>query len=358
MSASPGRKPAAQPRTPVPTPAARKRVNLALQGGGAHGAFTWGVLDALLADGRLEIEGLSGTSAGAMNAAMVACGIAGGGPDAARRKLAAFWRAVAIDGELQGPQRAIFDMLLGAWRLGSNGGAGWFGSFTPPMLSPSEFNPLDINPLRAVVERHIDFARVREHAEPKLFVAATNVHTGKVRVFRGDELTADMLMASAALPTLFKAVEVDGQPFWDGGYMGNPVLFPFFTETKTEDIILVQINPISRNETPESSHDILERVNEITFNASLLHELRAIDFVRRLLDAGRLKDTHYKRIRMHRIEAQDELRHFGASSKLQADWAFFTQLHDIGRQAGRRFLKQHFDAIGVDGTLDLQAELA
>jgi NTE family protein len=357
VTSSPGRKPAAQAGPDKPAPASRKRVNLALQGGGAHGAFTWGVLDALLADGRLDIEGLSGTSAGAMNAAMVVCGIAGGGPDAARKKLANFWRAVAIDGELQGPQRAIFNMLLGAWKMGSNGGAGWLGSFSP-MLAPSEFNPLDINPLRSVVETHIDFARVREQTLLKLFVAATNVHTGKVRVFRGDELTADMLMASAALPTLFKAVEVNGQPFWDGGYMGNPVLFPFFTETQTEDIILVQINPISRDETPESTHDIMERVNEITFNASLLHELRAIDFVRRLMDAGRLNDTHYKRIRMHRIEAQDELRQFGAASKLQADWAFFSQLHDIGRQAGKRFLKRHFDSIGVEGTLDIQAELA
>ncbi|PSC05915.1 patatin [Alsobacter soli] len=337
-------------------PVARKRVNLALQGGGAHGAFTWGVLDALLEDGRLEIEGLSGTSAGAMNAAIIACGIAEGGPEAARRKLARFWKAVAIDGDLRGPQRALFDALLGAWKLGSTGAADWLPQFGA--LSPYALNPLDINPLRDVVERHVDFERLRAYEALKLFIAATNVHTGKVRVFHRQELTADMLMASAALPSLFKAVEVEGVPYWDGGYMGNPVLFPFFTETGTADIILVQINPIMREETPNTSSEILERVNEITFNASLLHELRAIDFVRRLIDAGRLAGTHYKRIRMHRISAQDELRQFGSASKLSADWALFQQLHRIGRKAGQDFLRAHFDMIGVEGTLDLRAELA
>lgn len=343
----------ARATTKAETP--RKAVNLALQGGGAHGAFTWGVLDVLLADGRLEIEGLSGTSAGAMNAAMVVCGLAGGGPDAARRKLEKFWRAVAVDGDLNAPQRALFDMLLGAWKFGSGGATGWFPQLQPP--SPYAFNPLDINPLRDVVTQHIDFDRVRGYEPLKLFVAATNVHTGKVRVFHRHEITADMLMASAALPSVFKAVEVEGQSFWDGGYMGNPVLFPFFTETKTEDIILVQINPMVRDETPDTSREIMERVNEITFNASLLHELRAIDFVRRLIDAGRLGDTHYKRIRMHRIEAQDELLKFGAASKMSADWTFFEELHAIGRKAAQTFLRKHFDSIGVEGTLDLRAEL-
>ena len=339
------------PRTRRPGP--RKRVNLALQGGGAHGAFTWGVLDALLQDGRLEIEGLSGTSAGAMNAAVLICGFAGGGPEVARTRLAAFWKAVSIDGGLNTGQRMLLDMFLGTWGWG--GGASWLPLAVP---SPSTFNPLDINPLRDVVSDHIDFNALRGYEPMKLFVAATNVHTGKVRVFRRPELTMDMLMASAALPSLFKAVEVDGESYWDGGYMGNPVLFPFFTETQTEDIILVQINPIVRQELPRSAQDIQERVNEITFNASLLHEIRAIDFVRRLIDQGRLKETHYKRIRLHRIEENGALNAFGASSKLKADWDFFQALHALGVKAGRRFLKAHFDMIGVEGTVDLRAELA
>ena len=333
----------------------RKRVNLALQGGGAHGAFTWGVLDALLQDGRLEIEGLSGTSAGAMNAAVLMCGYAGGGPEVARTRLAGFWKAVSVDGGLAAGQRALLDLFLGTWRWAPGGGASWLPLAAP---SPSTFNPLDINPLRDVVAEHIDFEALRRYEPMKLFIAATNVQTGKVRVFRRHELTMDMLMASAALPSLFKAVMVAGTPYWDGGYMGNPVLFPFFTETQTEDIILIQINPIMRSEVPVSAQDIQERVNEITFNASLLHEFRAIDFVRRLIDQGRLKETHYKRIRLHRIEENGALEGLGATSRLKAEWGFFQELHALGVKAGRRFLKKHFDMIGVEGTLDLRAELA
>jgi NTE family protein len=344
---------------PVPaatTAAPRKLVNLALQGGGAHGAFTWGVLDALLEDGRLAIDGISGTSAGAMNAAVMACGLAGGGPDAARGKLENFWRDVSIDGKLGAGQRAIFDVFLDAWRM-NPAGNGWAG-LAAQVLSPYDFNPLDLNPLRQVVEDHIDFKRLRAFHDLQLFIAATNVRTGKVRVFRRNEMTADMLMASAALPTVFKAVTIEKQPYWDGGYMGNPVLFPFFTETQTEDILLVQINPVVREEVPETAHDIMERMNEITFNASLLHELRAIDFVRRLKDQGRLEGTHYKRIRMHRIDARRDLEAFGASSKLQADWSFFQKLHEIGRRAAIRFLKAHYDEIGVEGSMNLPTELS
>jgi predicted acylesterase/phospholipase RssA len=215
-----------------------------------------------------------------------------------------------------------------------------------------------VETLRDGVEAQIDFAAVRACESLQLFIAATNVHTGKVRVFERSELTVDMLMASAALPTIFKAVEIDGVPYWDGGYMGNPVLFPFFSGTRTEDIILVQINPLVRDNTPDTTGEILERVNEITFNAALLHELRAIDFVRRLIDAGRLDATHYKRVRLHRVEAQKELNAFGATSKMQADWGFFEKLHAIGYKAGEAFLAAHFDEIGREGTLDLKAELA
>jgi NTE family protein len=338
---------------PAPPAPARKRINLALQGGGAHGAFTWGVLDELLADGRVEVDGISGTSAGAMNAAVLACGLGAGGPETARRNLEGFWRDVSLDGNMTSVQRMLFDGWMNAWSL--NGSANW-ASIAEKFLSPYDMNPLDLNPLRDVVVKHVDFHHVRACESLQLFIAATTVRTGKVRVFRRDELTADMLMASAALPSIFKAVEIDGEAYWDGGYMGNPVLFPFFTETRTDDIVLVQINPIVREEIPESSRAIMERMNEITFNASLLHELRAIEFVRRLIDMGRLDGLPYKRIRLHRIEAHRELAQFGAESKLNPDWDFFLELREIGRKAARRFLKQHFDEIGREGTLDLRKE--
>jgi NTE family protein len=340
-----------------PKPRATKTVNLALQGGGAHGAYTWGVIDALLEDGRLVFEGLSGTSAGAMNAAVMATGLALGGPRLARERLESFWKAVSIDGELGESQRMLFDIMLGAWGYGSDRHNGWF-DIASRIFSPYDANPLDLNPLRGAVERFVDCAAVRGHESLKLFIAATNVYSGKVRVFRRPELSADVLMASACLPLVFKAVTIEKEPYWDGGYMGNPVLFPFFTETDTEDIILVQINPIERRDVPDDAREIVDRMNEITFNSSLLHELRAIEFVGRLIDQGRLEGTHYKKIRMHRIDAGKELSGYGAATKFKADWAFFQELHAAGRKAGKTFLKRHFEAIGVEGTMDIRAELA
>ena len=337
----------------------RKRVNLALQGGGAHGAFTWGVLDALLADERLEIEGISGTSAGAMNGAIVAGALidnAKNPREHAREALHNFWRDVSVDGKLSTGQRVLADIVLAPWRLGM-AAASPFVDVTRRFASPYEFNPLDINPLRGVVESHVDCDVIRANKGPKLFVAATNVYTGRLRVFRNAEITPDVLMASAALPYLFRAVEIDGEPYWDGGFMGNPALYPFFTETETADIVLVQINPIERRELPNTSVEIMERINEITFNAPLLSELRAVEFVARLIDEGRLKGTHYKSIRMHRIDAEAQLADYGATSRLKADWRFFEELAVHGRKAGRAFIDAHFDDLGVKGTLDLRGAL-
>ncbi len=331
-----------------------KMVNLALQGGGAHGAFTWGVLDGLLEDGRLIFDGLSGTSAGAMNAVSLAEGMRKGGVQGARDQLAQFWRAASLDGALPGAERDVFEGLLTCWNATP---AAAFFQQTANMLSPAEFNPLDINPLRDVVKKMVDFAALRASDHLKLFIAATNVETGKVRVFERAELTCEMLMASACLPTIFRAVEIDGVPYWDGGYMGNPVLFPFFYETETADIILIQINPIVRKGAPDTTAEIMGRIDEITFNAPLLQEFRAIDFVGRLIAEGRLKGTRYKAIRLHVIEAQDELNKFGAASKMRSDYDFFQQLRDIGRGAAKKFLDAHFDDVGVKATLDLKEEL-
>jgi NTE family protein len=343
--------------TPTPTvaPKPQKKVNLALQGGGAHGAFTWGVLDHLLEDGRLAFDGLSGTSAGAMNAVNFAEGMRKGGAKGARDQLAAFWRGASIDGALPAIQRNLVESLLNFW----NGSpAATILQQTTNLFSPSEINPLGINPLRQVLSEMVDFEALRATDHLKLFIAATNVETGKVRVFHRPELTLDMVMASACLPTLFPAVMIDGVPYWDGGYMGNPALFPFFTETDTADIILVQINPIVRKGTPTTATDIMGRLDEITFNAPLLQEFRAIDFVARLIRSGRLEGTHYKSIRLHVIEAQDELNKFGAASKMKADYDFFVQLRDIGRKAAKKFLDAHFDSLGAKATLDLQNALS
>jgi NTE family protein len=332
----------------------RKRVNLALQGGGAHGAFTWGVLDAFLEDGRLDVVAISGTSAGAMNAVAFADGLREGGVPGARSQLERFWKGASVDGDLSDDQRKAVGLALGFWdpfKVRDSWAEALANKF-----SPYDLNPLDINQLRDVVGREIDFHAVRESDGPKLFIAATNVYTGKVRIFRRPELTIDMLMASACLPTVFKAVEIDGVPYWDGGYMGNPVLFPFFTETDCEDVILVQINPIERRETPRNVRDILSRLDEITFNAPLLQEFRAIDFVARLIEAGRLDGTHYKQIRMHLV-ASDKLMKFGARSRMDADYDFFRELFVIGRDAGFDFLKENFDALGSHATLDLKEQL-
>jgi NTE family protein len=338
-----------------------KPVNLALQGGGAHGAFTWGVLDRLLEDERLSIDGISGTSAGAMNAVVLASGFGQGGRAGAREALQKFWRAVSRDGRMSPVQRNLLDRFLGNWSFDKNP-AFIALDVASRFLSPYDFNPFKINPLREILEREVDFAAVRACKEVKLFISATNVRTGKARIFRTEEITADVVMASACLPFLFQAVEIDHVPYWDGGYVGNPPLFPFFRTTHTDDVILVQTNPIVREETPQTARDILNRVNEITFNASLLSEFRAIGFVRRLIERGFLQRwtgrSGYRRIRLHRIAADGELNDLTSSSKFNIEWPFFLHLRDLGRAAAETFLNEHYAAIGRRGTLDMRKELA
>ena len=336
---------------------APKQVNLALQGGGSHGAFTWGVLDRLLEDGRLQIDGISGTSAGAMNAVAFVDGWARGGRDGAREKLHDFWQAVSAKGRFSPVQRTPLDVLWGNWSLEYSPSYRFFDLFSR-LFSPYDLNPLDINPLRDVVEEQIDFDRVHGCKEIKVFVSATNVWTGKGRVFKAHEITPDVVMASACLPTIFKAVEIDGVPYWDGGYAGNPSLYPFFYETRTNDCVLVQINPIETQKTPRSALEIQDRMSEITYNAGLLREFRAIEFVRRLIDEGRLDGTRYRTVRMHRIAADAVVEDLPASSKVNAEWDFLVYLREMGRAAAGDFLDQHFEAIGHRSTLDLSAEIS
>jgi NTE family protein len=336
-----------------------KKINLALQGGGAHGAFTWGVLDSLLADPRIEIEGISGASAGAINAVMLADGLARGGPQEARKRLADVWRAVSRNGDLTDLQRTVADKLLSFVPYEGSPVQAWFDAFTS-LLTPYDFNPLNINPLKEIIERFVDFDALRASGGLKLFISATNVFTGRLRIFPREKVTAEVIMASACLPMVFQAVEIDGIPYWDGGYMGNPAIFPFFRTTDTDDVVIVAINPLERRLTPRTQAEILNRIDEITFNSSLIAEYRAIDFVTRLIDQGKLARGQgageYRRINVHRIALESAFKELTADTKLDSDFAFFELLRDGGQRAGRNFLTEHFDDLGVRSTVDLGEE--
>ena len=336
----------------------KKRINLALQGGGAHGAFTWGVLDHLLEDGRLTIDGISGASAGAVNAVILADGLARGGANGARQRLAEFWRAASRDGRLPAPQRAVLDRLLSFFPAGGSPMQAWVDAWSK-YLSPYDINPLNINPLKDLIGRFVDFDAIRKCEDLRLFISATNVHTGRLHVFSREEITADAVMASAALPYMFQAVEIDGVPYWDGGYTGNPPIFPLLRATQSQDVLVVQINPLMRRATPHTSRDILNRVNEITFNSSLAAEMRVVEFISQLLDQGELKSAsgEYRPIHMHRIVLGGG-RPLAADSRLNTDYDFFESLHRAGRRAAQRFLDAHFDDIGVRGTIDRANEAA
>ena len=337
------------------TPARRRRppaLDLALQGGGSHGAFTWGVLDRLLEDEGLAFSGISGTSAGALNAGVLATGYANGGRAGARAALASFWADVGASGACFGGAAArLPGRGLATFNLDQNPMYALFNQFSRA-FSPYQLNPFDLNPLRDVAARHVDEAAMQ--AGPiAVFVTATAVRTGQPRVFGARELTLDALLASACLPHLFRAVEIGGQPYWDGGYSGNPAIWPLIYNTPAVDILLVKINPLVRPGTPETAEEIADRVNEITFNAGLVGEMRAIAFVQRLVAQGRLDPGQYKNLRLHMVADDRGLAPLDASSKLNTDPVFLARLHGLGRGAAERWLKAHRDDIGKRSTLDI-----
>ncbi|MEN6331633.1 MAG: patatin-like phospholipase family protein [Smithella sp.] len=333
---------------------AKKGVNLALQGGGAHGAFTWGVLDRLFEDDRIQIEAISGTSAGAMNAVVIADGLMQDGKKGARRALETFWKAVSDAAQYSPIKRMPINLISGNWNLDNSLGYLLFG-LLGQLASPYLLNPLNINPLRDLLARQINFERVRSCDLMKLFVAATNVRTGRVRVFTRPELTLDMVMASACLPQLFQAVEIDGEAYWDGGYMGNPVLYPFAYNCTSRDVILVQTNPMQREEIPRNAQEIINRVNEITFNSALMKELRSIEFVGRLLDKESIDPVHYKKMLIHVINAEEELKPLNASSKQNAEWDFLLHLFHVGRKTAVDWLDKNYDYLGNQSSVDLRS---
>jgi NTE family protein len=350
------------------------RINLALQGGGSHGAFTWGVLDALLDDGRIAFEGISGTSAGAMNAVALAHGFAraNGQPraarhDAAREALDSFWNGIVDMGALSSSlsqsvskiQQAPFGILFGLMGGGNWSSKLWTDAMTrywSNALSPYQRNPFDINPLKDFLEKQVDFERLAAAAgpdTPQVFVVATRVSSGKAEVFCGKRLTASAVMASACLPMVFQAVEIDGDHFWDGGYSGNPAIHPLIYRCESRDIVLVQINPIQRNTLPTKPGEIMDRMTEITFNAALIAEMRAVDFVKRLLAEGKLDPAHYKDVLMHRIDGGQALEKFTAASKSSTDKSLIHSLRDLGIVCGKEWLAKRFDALGVKSTVNI-----
>lgn len=228
-------------------------------------------------------------------------------------------------------------------------GSRWRGQ-----ASPYELKPFNLNPLRDLIGDFVDFDKVRDCADMPIFLAATNVETGRVRVFPREEITLDAVMASACLPLLYQAVEIGGEAYWDGGYMGNPVLFPFVDHSPCDDIVIVQINPVVRPGVPRTAPEILNRINEITFNSALLRKLSAIDFVSRLVEEGKLAEGAHRAMRIHMIEARDEMLPLGATSKLNAEWEFLAHLRDIGRSAAERWIARHFDDVGARSTVDLR----
>ena len=331
-------------REPVP-------IDLALQGGGSHGAFTWGVLDRLLEEPWLRIDGISGTSAGAMNAAVLVDGYAAGGADGARGALERFWRKVSLAAAGSPFKRGPLDVLLGRWSLDHS--PIYVGvDLLSRVFSPYDLNPSGSNPLTPILAECIDFQRLKQ-APIKLFITATNVHSGKGRVFRNTEITPDVLLASACLPTMFQAVEIDGESYWDGGYTGNPSMGPLVRECTSQDTILVQINPIERPETPRSARDILNRLNEVAFNSVLLKELRMMALLRQISDSGSPEIQMLAKMRMHRISSE-MMTDLGSSSKVNAEWAFLTLLRDEGRRSANAFLAAHGADLGVRSSFDLE----
>ena len=341
-------------KTPAPR-VAIKSINLALQGGGAHGAFTWGVLDRLLEDDRIRIEGISATSAGAMNAAVLASGMAEGGHPGAKKALARFWHRIS-QAALSSPlQPTLLERLFGSHSMAQSAGFVFFDLMTR-LFSPYQFNPLNQNPLRQVLLDSVDFAALNPTNCPiKLYLAATNVRTGKIKVFENSEIGVDAVLASSCLPFLFQAVEIDHEAYWDGGYAGNPPIYPLIYNCSSSDVLIVQLSPMRREELPRSSMEILNRVNEISFNSSLLREMRAIRFVTRLIDDGTVVDGSLRRMLIHAIAADEVMTTLSVASKLDADWEFLTSLRDTGREQAQQWLNAHFDQLGVESTVDLQA---
>jgi NTE family protein len=336
-----------------------KSINLALQGGGAHGAFTWGVLDRLLEEERLDIAAISGTSAGAMNGAALKSGLLDAGRDGAKAKLNWLWSEIG----------AVEHPSLPTWMTGMTPAAVSHAvQFSPLYMamdamsrisSPYATGPLYSNPLTRIAEQ-FSYDRVCAKDGPNLYICATNVRSGKIRIFHDDDITADAIVASACLPTIFKAVEIfdpksnEIEAYWDGGYMGNPALFPLFGQELPRDLVIVNINPLHREKVPTTPQEIQNRINEISFNGSLFRELRAIHFVRRLLSDGSLRPGSMKNVLVHMIADDALMTQLSVATKTIPTPYVLSELKAAGRNAADGFLRSHWGAIGKESTVDLR----
>jgi NTE family protein len=347
------------PQVVEPAKVNQKPINIALQGGGAHGAFAWGVLDKLIEDGRLDVAAMSATSAGAMNAVVMAYGVSIGGMAGAREKLTEFWTEISRAGELYSPLRTLpWERWLEAY--------GFQSAFSPTfhaframthLFSPYQLNPFNFNPLKDVLLKVVDFEKLAVcDRATRVFLSATNVRTGKIKIFHNEELSVEVVLASACLPYVFQAVEVDGEFYWDGGFMGNPAIFPLIYNSASNDVLIIHINPIERQTLPRTAPEIFDRMSEISFNSSLMREMRAVEFVTRLIDEGALDASKYHRMRMHSIRDDAEMAQLGVATKLNPDWDFLCRLRDAGRQKAEIWLQRNFDTVGRDSTVNL-AEL-
>jgi len=348
------RKPATTPIATTVTPG-KKRINLALQGGGSHGAYAWGVLDRLFEETSIDVDAIVGTSAGAMNATVAAYGWAKGEHAGARTALAAFWKKIS-DAAKKGPlQPSMLDKMMGKGSLEYSPGYVIMDAMSR-MFSPYQLNPMNMNPLRDTLLEAVDFDFMHRENKVKLFICASNVMTGRHKVFTQKEVSVDAVLASACLPFMFQAVEIDGEHYWDGGYMGNPPLYPLFYHTDTRDVLIVQINPINIPELPKTAQTILDRINTLSFNSSLMREMRAIHFVTKLIDNGFDDDGRLKRVNLHTIDAEEHLGKLGVSSKINADWDFLQSLFELGRGKAEAFLNAHYDKIGVQSSTDIESK--
>jgi len=326
----------------------------ALQGGGAHGAFVWGVVDRLLEDGRLDIEAISATSAGAINAVAFASGMAKGGSEAARKSLHDFWLEVSRS-------ELMYDVYspLSQWMLALNLPPQYHPfhaaiHFLTHTLPPKVLNPLNFNPLRSLLLKLVDFERLnRSPPAPELYLNATNIRTGKIKVFQTPNISAEAVLASACLPPYFQAVEIDGEHYWDGGYLGNPAIFPLIYRRGASDVVIVQVTAIRRNELPASAADVLHRITEISFNSSLMREMRAVAFANRLIDSGELDEGKHSRMFMHWIGDDRLMSQFGTATQFHPEWSLLCRLRDAGRQTTSAWLVENFESIGSRSTVDI-----
>lgn len=333
----------------------KKKINLALQGGGSHGAFTWGVLDRLLEEDSVEIDAISATSAGAMNATILAEGYRENGREGARDKLKKFWQAVSQAGEKYSPLQKIPFEKFFQTRVSDIYLYTFFDTLTR-IFSPYVLNPDNLHPLKKILSNLIDFQALQASEPIKLFICATNVKSGKPKIFQKAQLTPEILLASACIPNLFQAVEIDQEYYWDGGYIGNPAIYPLIYETTTTDIVVVHVNPINRPTVPKTSIEISNRINEISFNAALIREFRVMAFVNKLITEKWIKKQHahkIKKIHLHAIRNDKMMSDFSIVTKLEWEWNFFLHLYALGRQTTDSWLVENSQFLSKKSTADL-----